>query len=170
MAFVTVSSATISCSFTPASPESIFTTVADPAAAEIAIRRGARTGAAFIAPPRKESCSSCFPSSSLASSAGNTGSSFSTAIASTPFAEIDFLGAFQGRLNRAKPLHNLHRTFVADPRSSGYVVARVTSQCHHINPALRRHAQNLLHLCRITDQVIFRWIQDVYFIVHQLHH
>ncbi len=69
-----------------------------------------------------------------------------------------------------KSLDDLHRTFVADAGRSGNIVDGVAPQRHHVHDPLRRHAQNFLHLRRIADQVVLRRIQNLHFVVDQLHH
>ena len=83
---------------------------------------------------------------------------------------LNFGGVFQRPLDRAEALDDLNRTFVADARRPGDIVDGITAQSHHVDHALRRHAKNFLNLGGIANQIIFGRVQDLNFVVDQLHH
>ncbi len=83
---------------------------------------------------------------------------------------LDFCRPIQRLFHRSEPLNQVNRTFVPDSRSTRNVVNGITAQGHHIHHSLRRHSQNLFDLLRIANQIVFRRIQDLYPVVHQLQH
>ncbi len=77
---------------------------------------------------------------------------------------------FQRLFHAAKAPNQLHRPFVANPRSTRNVIHGVAAQRHHLHHFRRRHTQQLFNLRRIADQIVFRRIQHLHFVVHQLQH
>src|SRR5205814_10093190 len=53
---------------------------------------------------------------------------------------------------------------------SGNVVDAVTAESHDINHALGWNAEDFFHFRGVTDQIVFRRIQDADPFIHQLHH
>ena len=83
---------------------------------------------------------------------------------------LDLGGAVERLFHRAEALDEFDRTFVADTRRAGNVVDGIAAQGHHIDHALRRHAENLLDLLRVADQIVLGRIQHQHAVVDQLQH
>ena len=76
----------------------------------------------------------------------------------------------QRSFDAAETPNQLHGSFIAYAGRAGDIVDAVAAQRHHIHDFVGRHAEDLLDLGGVADQVVLRRIEYADVLVDQLHH